>query len=144
MWSIGLISSMSSLMKPLPYHFTSQSATLLFFSPMVGTALAELWGGWFNDFLSSRYIKSHGGRFRPEHRLWAVYPSWALGIIGLIVIGQALQHQMKWGVIAVAWAFVSFSSLGTAVVVAAYLLDVMPFHAAATAAWMLFFRSMGK
>jgi len=144
MWAFVTINTVPQLMKSPPYYFSNQNTAFLYFAPMVGISLAEIWAHWFNDFLCNRYIQKYGGRFKPEHRLWAVYPSWLLGILGLVLLGQSFQQRMQWGAIAIAWGFVAFSTLGTGVAIVTYFLDVLPFYSAATAAWLLFFRSMGR
>lgn len=144
MWTIGIVSVITQLVKPPPYLFSNTAVSLLFFAPMGGTIVAEIWGHWFNDFICNRYIKSHGGKFKPEVRLWGVYPAWIVGIGGLILFGQALQHNLHWVAIAFGWGMNCFSTLGTTAAVSAYLLDVLPHHASLAAAWINAFRTIGK
>ncbi|KAF2454738.1 major facilitator superfamily domain-containing protein [Lineolata rhizophorae] len=143
MWTIGLVSTITQFVKPPPYLFSNTAVALLYFAPMIGTLLAEFWGHWFNDFLCNRYIRTHGGTYRPESRLWGIYPSWIIGIIGLVVFGETLQHQVSWVGIAFGWAMNCFSTLGCMVVISAYVLDVFPQHAALAAAWMNAMRTVG-
>jgi hypothetical protein len=144
MWTIGIVSTITQFVKPPPYLFSDTAVALLYFAPMIGTVLAELWGHWFNDFLCNRYIRNHGGRFKPETRLWAVYPAWVIGIAGLVLFGQALHHDLPWIAVAFGWGMNCFSTLGTTAAVSAYLLDVLPHHAALAAAWINAFRTVGK
>lgn len=149
MWTIGIVSTITLFLTPPQaggfgtYIFSPTAISLLFFAPMIGTVLAEVWGHWFNDFLCSRYIRTHGGKYKPENRLWGVYPAWLLGILGLVILGESLQHQYHWIGMAFGWGMNCFSTLGTTVAISAYLLDVFPQQAALAAAWMNAFRTVG-
>ncbi|KAF1808393.1 MFS general substrate transporter [Eremomyces bilateralis CBS 781.70] len=143
MWTIGIVSTITQFVAPPPYRFSHASVGLLFFAPMIGTLCAELWGHWFNDFLCQRYIRTHGGKYVPENRLWAVYPAWLIGIIGLIVFGQTLQHNLHWIGVAIGWGLNCFSTLGTTTAISAYILDVFPQHSALASAWICAFRTVG-
>jgi hypothetical protein len=144
MWTIGIVSTITQFVKPPPYLFSDTDVALLYFAPMIGTVLAELWGHWFNDYLCLRYIRTHNGRFKPESRLTGVYPAWIIGIGGLVLFGQALHHDLPWVAVAFGWGMNCFSTLGTTAAVSAYLLDVFPHHAALAAAWINAFRTVGK
>jgi hypothetical protein len=144
MWTIGIVSTITQFIKPPPYLFSDTAASLIFLAPMIGTVCAEFWGHWFNDFLANRYIKTHGGKYKPENRLWGVYPAWIIGIAGLVLFGETLQHQLSWVGIAFGWGMNCFSTLGTTVAISAYILDVFPQHAALASAWINAFRTVGK
>jgi len=144
MWTIGIVSTITQFVKPPPYLFSNTAAALLFLAPMIGTVCAEFWGHWFNDFLCNRYIRTHDGKYKPENRLWGVYPAWIIGIAGLILFGETLQHHRSWVGIAFGWGMNCFSTLGTTVAISAYILDVFPQHAALASAWINAFRTVGK
>ena|ERR1700761_5454791 len=144
MWTIGIVSTITQFIKPPPYLFSNTASALIFLAPMIGTVCAEFWGHWFNDFLCNRYIKSHGGKYKPENRLWGVYPAWIIGIAGLVTFGETLQHHRHWTGIAFGWGMNCFSTLGTTVAISAYVLDVFPQHAALASAWINAFRTIGK
>ncbi|KAF2396118.1 MFS general substrate transporter [Trichodelitschia bisporula] len=143
MWTIGLVSTMTQFVKPPPYLFSDTAVAMLFFAPMIGTLIAEVWGHWFNDFLFERHVRLHGGTYSPENRLWGVYPPWILGMAGLVLFGQTLQHHLSWVGLAFGWALNCFSTLGTTVAISAYILDVFPAHAALASAWINTFRTIG-
>jgi len=146
MWTIGMVNTISLFTQPPApqgYGFSNSASALLYFAPMIGTVLAEFWGHWFNDFLSNRYIKKHGGTYKPENRLWGVYPPWIIGIIGLVTFGETLQHHKPWIGLAFGWGMTCFSTLGTTVAISAYILDVFPQHAALASAWINAFRTVG-
>ena len=71
MWTIGLVSTISQFVLPPVqaggYGFSYVSLAMIHFAPMIGTVAAELWGHWFNDFIATRYMKSHGGTHSPEN-----------------------------------------------------------------------------
>jgi len=127
---------------------------------MIGTVCAEFWGHWFNDFLCNQYIRKHSGKYKPENRLWGVYPSWIIGIAGLVLFGETLQHERSWVGIAFGWYVIRFqamgclnddairgmncfSTLGTTVAISAYILDVFPQQAALASAWINATRTVG-
>jgi hypothetical protein len=148
MWTIGIVSTVTQFVKPPViaggYGFNNTATALIHLAPMIGTVAAEFWGHWFNDFLCNRYIKKHGGQYKPENRLWGVYPAWLIGIAGLVTYGQVLQHHKHWIGLAFGWGMNCFSTLGTTVAISAYILDVLPQHAALAAAWINAFRTVGK
>ena len=148
MWTIGIVSTVPQFVQPPVvaggYGFSNTAFALLHLAPMVGTVMAEFWGHWFNDFLCNRYIKKHGGQYKPENRLTGVYPAWIIGIAGLVLYGQTLQHHLHWVGLAFGWGMNCFSTLGTTVAISAYLLDVLPQHACLTAAWLNAFRTVGE
>jgi MFS family permease len=150
MWTIGISSTITQFTKPPPfahppgYGFSNTASALIYLAPMVGTVAAEFWGHWFNDFLCNRYIKTHGGKYKPENRLWGVYPAWIIGMAGLVTFGESLQHHTHWIGFAFGWGMNCFSTLGTTVAISAYILDVLPQHAALTAAWINAFRTIGR
>jgi MFS family permease len=143
MWTIGIVSTISQFVKPPPRLFSNVATALIFLAPMVGTILAEFWGHWFNDFIAIRYIRSHNGVFKPEVRLLGVYIPWLIGIGGLVLFGQSLQHNLHWVALAFGWGMNCFSTLGSTTAISAYFLDVMPQHAALTSAWLNAFRTIG-
>lgn len=143
MWTIGIVSTISEFVLPPPYAFSQTDFALLFLAPAIGTLLGELWGHFFNNYLQTRYIATHDGHHVPEHRLWSVYPSWAIAIAGLVLFGQSFQRELSWVAIAFGWGMTCFGTLGIAVPISAYLLDVFPTQAAAASAWILMARVLG-
>jgi len=143
MWTIGMVSTISQFVLPPVvaggYGFGLVALAMLYFAPMIGTLVAEAWGHWFNDFLARRYM----GRYSLECRLFAVYPAVVVGVVGLIVFGQTLQHHLSWVGLAFGWAMVCFCTLANMTAISAYLLDCLPDHAALTGAWLNFWRVIG-
>jgi hypothetical protein len=143
MWTIGISSTITQFVKPPPYLFSDNQVALFYLAPIAGTVAAELYGHFLNDFICNRYIRIHNGHFKPEIRLASAYPAWLVGIAGLVLFGQALQHSMSKYVLGLGWAMNCFSTLGTTTAVSSYLLDVLPHHAALVAALMNAFRTIG-
>lgn len=143
MWTIGIVSTISQFVLPPPvaggYGFSLVALAMLYWAPMVGTVVAEFWGHWFNDFLAKKYM----ARYSFESRLTAVYPAVVIGVVGLVVFGQTLQHQLSWVGLAFGWAMLCFSTLANMTAISAYLLDCLPHHAALTGAWLNFWRVIG-
>ena len=103
MWTIGIVSTITQFVLPPPYLFTNTGLALLYLAPMIGTVAAEFWGHWFNDFIANRYIRTHGGLHKPESRLSGVYVPVVVGIGGLVLFGQTLQHSLPWVGLAFGW-----------------------------------------
>jgi hypothetical protein len=143
MWTIGLV-SVFPIIAAQEFMYSQDKINFLFFAPMIGTIVAEIVGHFFNDYLATSYIRSHQGRFLPEHRLWAVYPSCLIGMGGLILFGQAIDKQLSWVAVAFAWGMNTYSTLTSTTAISAYFVDVLPHHTALTASWLNCFRTIGK
>lgn len=143
MWTIGIVATISQFVLPPVvaggYGFSLVALAMLYFAPIVGTLVAELWGRWFNDFLVRRYMAQYGF----ESRLTAAYPAVIVGAGGLVLFGQTLAHHLSWAGLAVGWGMLCFCTLANMTVVSAYLLDCLPRHAALTGAWLNFARVVG-
>lgn len=144
MWAIGITTSVTQFVKPPPYRFSDTAVSLLFFAPMIGVLVAELWGHVVNDWLCNFFLRKNGGIHNPEIRLWAVYPAVIVGVASLVLYGQTLQHSLSWLGIAFGWGMNSFGMLAATTAVSAYILDVFPHHSALASAWSQFWRVTGK
>ena len=103
MWAVG-INITSSILFETPaskggYGFDALQVEFLYFTPIVGVTLGEGFGHFFNDWNSRRYIRGHGGIFRPEARLWANYVGVFFMLPGLIIVGEALEKHLDVGAI---------------------------------------------
>ncbi|KKY28798.1 putative mfs [Diplodia seriata] len=147
MWTIGLVSTISQFVLPPVqaggYGFSYVALAMIHFAPMIGTIIAELWGHWFNDFIATRYMKRHGGTHLPENRLNGVYIPVIIGVGGLVLFGETLQHQLSWVGLAFGWGMTCFATLGGMTAISAYVLDCFPHHAALASAWINFWRVVG-
>ncbi|KAF2089799.1 MFS general substrate transporter [Saccharata proteae CBS 121410] len=147
MWTIGLVSTITQFMltpkRAGGYGFSYVAMAMLYFAPIIGTCLAEIWGHWFNDFIAKRYMKKHNGVHKAENRLKGVYMPVIVGVAGLVLFGESLQHRLSWVGLAFGWAMNCFSTLGAMTAISAYVLDCFPHHAALASAWMNFWRVIG-
>lgn len=122
--------------------FSNIDLALLFLAPMIGVFLAEIFGHFQNDLILTTYIKRHG-KWTDETRLAGVYIPWLITVGGLVLVGETLQKHLTWVGLAFGWGMQTFGTLGTTTAISAYLLDVLPGHAAMMAAWILQARVLG-
>jgi MFS family permease len=132
-WVIGVNVTISLLVSPPPWAWGFERQALSWLAPLIGAIIGEFWGHWFNDFLQRSYIRRHNGLYVLENRLWGTYVSTFVGVIGLILYGQAFQHVLHWMVVLVAWAMIAFSMIAGTTAVSAYCLDAFPYHSSLVA-----------
>lgn len=130
MWAVG-INQTSSILFATPvkeggYGFSGKSVGYLFFTPIVAVCLGELFGHFANDMLANRYIKTHGGLFKPEARLPPIYFAAFFAVAGLILVGQSLQKHLTWVAIVFGWGMYVFGYMVMSVAITAYALDSYP------------------
>ena len=130
MWGIG-INQTSSILFVTPiavggYGFSQNAVGFLFFAPIVGVVLGEIFGHFFNDFVAGRYIRKHAGVFVPEARLSPIYFAAFFEIPGLIIVGQALGRHLNYSAIVMGWGMYVFGYMVASVAIVAYVLDSYP------------------
>ncbi|OQV06562.1 hypothetical protein CLAIMM_11112 [Cladophialophora immunda] len=130
MWMIGLFLS-SAVLLATPkvaggYGLSSISVGCVFFAPIVGVLLGELFGHFFNDFIVKFYARRHGGHFVPEVRLWTTYIGLAVIVPGLVIVGETFQHQLSVAALVFGWGMDVFGVLVTSVATIAFALDCYP------------------
>jgi MFS family permease len=133
-WVIGVNTTISQLVLPPPYSFSPAALATSWLAPIIGAVIGGIWGDWFNNWLQTRYIRTHAGVYVVENRLWGAYAPTLLGFTGLILYGQTLQHSMHWMGLLVAWSFIAFAMVSATTAVSAYCLDSFPNHASLVAA----------
>lgn len=143
MWTIGIITTITPIIYAPPYLFHPTAVALLYLAPAIGCVFGELWGHFFNDWLCTRYIRTHAGVYKPENRLMACWITAFVEIGGLVLYGQVLQHELSWVGLAFGWALVTWANLATSVAVSAYALDSFPNHAALAGSVINFWRTTG-
>ena len=114
-----------------------------FFSPIVATILGEIAGHFVFDFAAKVYRKRHNGHFEPEARLIPIWFATPLMVIGIVLLGYALENAWHYMVVAVTWGLFVFGILVCTTGINAYLLDVYPEASGEVAAWINFGRTLG-
>ncbi|RFU32155.1 hypothetical protein B7463_g4142, partial [Scytalidium lignicola] len=108
------------------YGFSNKGVALISIAPFCGVALGETIGHFFNDWLATRYIKQHQGKFVPEARLVTNYVATALMVPGLVVLGQVLQKHLHWIGIVFGWGMYTCGACMVSVALFAYMADSYP------------------
>lgn len=147
MWAIG-INQTSAILFATPveaggYGFSQNAVGYLFFAPIAGVAIGEIFGHFVNDFVAARYVAKHDGFFVPEGRLSPIYFSALFSIPGLVLIGQALGLHLQWAAIVVGWGMFVFGYMVASVAITAYALDSYPTAAGEVSALINFARLIG-
>ncbi|KAM0257904.1 hypothetical protein ACHAPA_011505 [Fusarium lateritium] len=129
-WAIGINIS-TAILFGLPqeiggYGYSFTQLGYLHFAPIVGVFIGEIFGHFFNDHLTRRYVRKHNGVFKPEARLATIYISAIPMISGLVLMGQALHRHLSVAAIVIGWGMHAFGIMLTSVAVASYLLDAYP------------------
>ena len=147
MWIIGINQS-SSILLTTPaaqggYGFSRDSLSYLYFAPIIGILLGEIFGHWFIDFASKTYVKRHNGIYAPEARMIPIYVGTVFMGPALVLIGQALSKHLSWVAIACGWGIYVFGAIMEAVCSTSYLVDSYPGMAPEVSAILNFFRLIG-
>jgi hypothetical protein len=110
---------------------------------MVATILGELVGHWAFDRIGKVYMERHKGRLEPEARLIPIWFATPLMVIGIVLLGQSLEHAWHYMVTAVVWGLYVFGIMICTTSINAYLLDAYPGGSGEVAAWINFGRTVG-
>lgn len=110
---------------------------------MVAVILGEVAGHFLHDVLANQYIRSHRGHFEPEARLRAIGLALPFLVVGLVVLGQALENQWHYMVASVAWGLYVFGIMITTVAISSYNLDSYPEASGEVSAWLNNSRTLG-
>lgn len=124
-WVVGINTTLSIFLTPL-YDFGPLQIGYFYFTPVVAVLLGEMTGHWLHDFLARRYIRTHRGHFEPEVRLRAICFSVPLMVIGLVLVGQALQGEWHFMALSVSWGLFVYGIMITTVAISSYCLDSYP------------------
>ncbi|KAI7460638.1 hypothetical protein KC367_g8931 [Hortaea werneckii] len=142
-WVIGVNNTVSQLLLPAPYRFSGSAFACSWLAPLIGAVVGQLWGYWFNKWLFNRYVRRHNGRHNPVNRLWGTYAPTAVGLVGLVLYGQAFQHSLHWILIEIGWACMGFMMVSATTAVSAYCLDCFPEEASLVASIINMWRTTG-
>lgn len=130
MWAIG-INQTTAILFGLPrseggYGFSYKALGFLSFTPIVAVIIGEILGHHGNDWITRVYTRVHGGIFKPEGRLMAIYPADMFMCAGLILVGQALAKHLHWVALAFGWAMYVGGYMVVSVAITAHALDAYP------------------
>ncbi|GAA5982591.1 hypothetical protein JCM11641_002593 [Rhodosporidiobolus odoratus] len=130
MWAVG-INITSSILFATPkaaggYGFSVRTISFLYFTPLVAITIGEMVGHRLNDYMADRYVKRHGGLFKPECRLPVFFGAVVLMIPGLCIVGVALQKQLSIAAVVMGWGMYAVGVMISSVAVSTYLLDCFP------------------
>ncbi|GAA5904757.1 uncharacterized protein JCM6883_003894 [Sporobolomyces salmoneus] len=75
---------------------------------------------------AARYVRTHQGLFRPECRLYVFFGAAVLMIIGLNIVGQALENIWNVGAVIIGWGLYVVGVMIASVAITAYALDCYP------------------
>jgi hypothetical protein len=124
-WVVGINTTLSIFLTPL-YNFGPLQIGYFYFTPVVAVLLGEMSGHFMHDMLAKSYIKTHKGHFEPEVRLRAIFFSLPLMVVGLVLIGQALENAWHFMALSVSWGLYVYGIMITTVAVSSYCLDSYP------------------
>lgn len=124
-WVVGINTTLSIFLTPL-YGFGALQIGYFYFTPCVAVLLAEIAGHWLHDWNARQYTRSHKGHFEPEVRLRVIYLSTPLMLIGLVLVGQALENAWHYMALSLAWGLYVFGIMITTVGISSYCLDSYP------------------
>lgn len=125
------------------YGTSSLGLGYVYFTPIVGAIVGEIFGNYFNGMLARRYVDRHKGLFEPESRLYALYVAYVVMMAGLVLVGLALEQHLQIVAVVFGWGMVSFSIMVDSVVVTAYAMDSYPKIPCELNCWLGFARAIG-
>ena len=130
MWTVGInVSSAILLETPSEaggYGFKPITLGYMYFTPVCGILLGELFGHYFNDAIAARSVQRNGGLFIPEVRLWTSYIGAAFMIPGLVLVGQTLHYRLPYVGLIFGWGMAQFGIMLISVAIVTYVLDCYP------------------
>ena len=113
----------SPILESPPYLFNAGLVGLLNIPGMIGQLVGAISGGVLTDKWVTRQARRNNGIFKPESRLiLLLFPS-IIVTTGLLLFGFAVQRQMSWEVIYVAYGFISVGLTGIASISMTYVMD---------------------
>ena len=121
----------------------TQSSGLFYIAGILGSILGELAGHWMHDGVGHFFMRRNNGRIDPEVRLYLAYLASLLMMVGLIVLGFALQNIWHYMIVAVFYGVQVAGIMITTTAVNAYLLDSYPEGSGEMGAWIVFGRVFG-
>lgn len=142
-WVVGINTCLSMFVTPL-YNFGPRQIGFFYFTPIIAATIGEIVGRWLHDFLADWHSRrSPGGRLKPEYRLTAITFATPFMVVGIIVLGFALEEGYHYMVAAFGWGLFVFGIMVSTVAITSYNLDCYPEGSGEVAAWLNFARTAG-
>ncbi|OQD66480.1 hypothetical protein PENPOL_c004G00574 [Penicillium polonicum] len=127
---IIMIFTMSTLLIPPPYNFSSGDIGLMEIAAIIGFVIACFGGGCISDIITAYVVKRSGGEIRPEQRLVSLLPGMFIAPAGCILLAFACQDKLSWVAIAFGFGMVSFGEVYTPNIALTYVVHCHQKHAA--------------
>lgn len=91
-WMAACVSAASYFLIAAPYNFSPADIGLFNVGGFIGTLIATLTAPFLNDWLIVRLARRNGGIFKPEMRLWMIFPGALTVSGGLLTFGIGLAR----------------------------------------------------
>ncbi|KAJ5813309.1 Major facilitator superfamily domain general substrate transporter [Penicillium pulvis] len=127
---IILIFTMTTLLMPPPYNFSSSDIGLMEIAAIIGFVIACFGGGYMSDVITQHIVRKSNGVIRPEQRLVSLLPGMLVAPAGCILLAFACQNKLNWVAIAFGFGMVSFGEVYTPNIALTYVVHRHQKHAA--------------
>ncbi|OQO05774.1 hypothetical protein B0A48_09868 [Cryoendolithus antarcticus] len=143
-WVVGINTTLSIFLTAPPYEFGPRQIGFYYFTPVVAALLGEIIGHWLHDTIARVLTRrSKEKKLEPEYRLTAIALSTPFMVVGLVVLGFALERSWHYMIAALGWGMYVFGIMITTVAITAYCLDSYPEGSGEVAAWINCARTTG-
>ncbi|QKX63960.1 uncharacterized protein TRUGW13939_11132 [Talaromyces rugulosus] len=122
--------TMSSLLMPQPYNFSSNDIGLMEIAALIGFIIACFGGGYLSDVTTAHIVKRSEGEIRPEQRLISLLPGMFIAPAGCILLAFACEEKLDWVAIAFGFGMVSFGEVYTPNIALTYVVHLHKENAA--------------
>jgi hypothetical protein len=95
-WYNIMNATMSLVLTAKPYNFSASMVGVAYVSPLIGSAVAFVWSGFYADRMTLWFARRNDGIREPEHRLWTLLVSGFAAPAGLILWGVGAAHHVHW------------------------------------------------
>ncbi|KAI0386114.1 MFS general substrate transporter [Hypomontagnella monticulosa] len=113
----------STILIPPPYYFSIGSVGLINIAGMIGQGIGAFIGGFCIDKWSSFCARRNNGVFVPETRLLLFILPTIIVFAGILLFGFAVQLEMHWAIIFLAYGMLSVGLTGSASITMVYVCD---------------------
>ncbi|OCF54589.1 hypothetical protein L486_07721 [Kwoniella mangroviensis CBS 10435] len=105
------------------YDFSASAVGLVYFGPLVGSAVAALWSGWVGDRFTMWMTRRQNGVREPEYRLWLLTLNAIICPVGLILWGVGAAKNVHWMGLIFGGGMVAFTSASGGATAINYAID---------------------